>query len=279
MSEKKLFQDKSYLREQQYKDSSNLDARAALHRQFSTSKTDWHPWVFDQMSLQSNSRVLECGCGPGWLWRSSLERIPSDCHITLSDLSSGMVAEAKAALADSAHRFSFEVVNVEELPFENKQFDIVVANHMLYHVPDRAKALGEIRRVLKDNGRLLAATNGQKHLQEIGQFGAKLFPKQIKSLQKSRLQRTQGMAHTAFGLENGRQQLAPFFSHIDLLEYEDGLRITKVAPLIAYILSMASISDISNEILETLTSFLEQELAKHGSIYISKESGLFIAKP
>ena len=65
MTEKECFQDKSYLRDQQYKDSSNLDARANLHRLYSTSPLDWHKWVFDQLDLQPGTAVLECGCGPG----------------------------------------------------------------------------------------------------------------------------------------------------------------------------------------------------------------------
>jgi len=280
MSEKGLYQDKRYLSEQQYKDSSNLDARAALHRQFSTAKIEWHPWVFDQMSLQAGSRVLECGCGPGWLWRYNLEKIPPDCHITLTDLSPGMVAEAEAALAESSHHFSFEAVNVEELPFADEQFDLVIANHMLYHVPDRAKALREIRRVLKDNGlsprrngsRLLAATNGQKHMQEIKNYRAQLFSEQGNAPQSLSLS-------LPFRLENGRELLAPFFSKVELRQYEDSLQVTEAAPLVAYILSILNRNEVSDDTLHSLTNVLEQELLDNDSIHISKESCLFVAYP
>ena len=50
-------------------------------------------------------RVLECGCGPGWLWRDKVERVPENCQVTLTDLSPGMVAEAEAALAEYSSQF------------------------------------------------------------------------------------------------------------------------------------------------------------------------------
>ena len=53
------------------------------------------------------------------------------------------------------------------LPFEADTFDAVVANHMLYHVPDRAQALAEMQRVLKPGGQVYLATNGLAHLREL----------------------------------------------------------------------------------------------------------------
>ena len=78
----------------QYGDLSNLDARVALHARFSTSPIDWQRWVFDQLDLPAEARVLELGSGPGWLWRGNVERIPAGWTVTLSDFSPGMVETA-----------------------------------------------------------------------------------------------------------------------------------------------------------------------------------------
>ena len=260
MNQSKDYQDPAYLEQIQYKDSSNLDARAELHRRFSTAVFNWHEWVFDHLDLQPDSRILECGCGPGWLWRENLERIPAGCTITLTDLSAGMVAEAEAALADSDHNFTFKVANIEELPFADNDFDIIVANHMLYHVPDLDKGLGEVRRVLAENGRFYTATNGESHMQEL------------------RALRDMAMSvrwNLSFRLENGRKLLAPYFDGITLDLYEDSLDVTETEPLINYLLSMKQAD--SADWKDNLRREVEQVMGKNGRFHITKSSGLFTA--
>ena len=273
MSEAKLFQDSNYLQKNQYRDSSNLDARAALHRKFSTAVTDWQPWVFDLLKLEPRMRVLECGCGPGWLWRQDVDRIPAGCHITLTDLSPGMVAEAEAALSGGAHRFDFQTSNIQALDFPDDTFDVVVANHMLYHVPDLPLALSEIRRVLKANGRFIAATNGNNHMKEL----PLLVPEEIRQTSTSFRVRGEGEA-LAFRLENGRSLLEPYFNQIDLHLYDDGLYITEVEPLLAYAFSMIKPDE---DVPETAVTQLRQawaaKIEADGGIHISKDSGVFVA--
>ncbi len=46
-------------------------------------------------------------------------------------------------------------------------FDAVLANHMLYYVPDKSTALTEVKRVLKADGRFFTSTVGEKHMQEL----------------------------------------------------------------------------------------------------------------
>ena len=48
-------------------------------------------------------------------------------------------------------------------PYDDASFDAVIANHMLFHVPDRAKALAEMRRVLRPGGKLYTSTMGETH--------------------------------------------------------------------------------------------------------------------
>ena len=48
-----------------------------------------------------------------------------------------------------AGRFAYEIIDAQAIPYGTQRFDIVIANHMLYHVPDRAQAIAEMRRVLK----------------------------------------------------------------------------------------------------------------------------------
>ncbi len=70
--------DQTYLLNDQYRDSTNLDARVKLHVLFSTNKYGWNRWYFDQLDLPPDARVLELGCGPGYLWRVNLERLSNE---------------------------------------------------------------------------------------------------------------------------------------------------------------------------------------------------------
>ena len=93
--------------------------------------------------------MLELGCGTGLLWRENLGRVPHGWNITPSDAFQGMVQEAQQCLLHTDLELTFEVVEAQSIPYEKHIFDVVIANHMLYHVPDLARALSEIRRVLK----------------------------------------------------------------------------------------------------------------------------------
>jgi SAM-dependent methyltransferase len=59
------------------------------------------------------------------------------------------------------------VGDAQDLPFADGAFDVVVANWMLYHVPDLEQALSELARVTRPGGRLVAATNSLDHLGEL----------------------------------------------------------------------------------------------------------------
>ena len=66
-----------YLRTEQYRDASNLNARIALHVRFATKTYGWHRWIFDQFALSPHAHILELGCGTGCLWLQNLDRTPA----------------------------------------------------------------------------------------------------------------------------------------------------------------------------------------------------------
>lgn len=267
-----IYTDQTYLRNTQYRDASNLNARIALHERFSTNTYDWRLWVFDQFTFPRSARLLEIGCGPGHLWQRNLHRIPKGWKIILSDFSPGMLDEAWRALHAYDKNFQFEVIDAQSIPYPDGYFDGVIANHMLYHVPNRTKALAEISRVLEPGGKLYAATNGEKHMVELDQLILR-FNRPLGEILLAHNQRQ-------FTLENGAEQLAPYFDHIELRPYEDSLNITEAAPLVAYILSMVNIKtlQLEQEQVDALENLIRQELAQKGAIHIQKSVGLFIAE-
>ena len=261
------FTDQQYLKTEQYRDSSNLDTRVAIHQRFSTNSYGWCNWVFDNLiKLPEDANILELGCGPGYLWKENISRIPAGWRITLSDLSSGMLDAAWRNLVVTGRAFQFKEIDAQSIPFEDETFDVVIANHMLYHVPDRPKALKEIRRVLKSDGHLFATTIGQNHLKEIANWTQQLNP---------------GTDFISFGspftLENGLEQLKQFFAQVTLSRYPDSLQVTEVKPIIAFILSTSHATEIVEEEFAKLEIELEQELKEKSKIFIQKDSGLFEA--
>jgi ubiquinone/menaquinone biosynthesis C-methylase UbiE len=261
------FTDQQYLKTDQYKDSSNLDARVALHQRFSTNSYGWCRWVFDTLlKLPQNARILELGCGPAYLWKENISRIPTGWHITLSDLSSGMLDAAWRNLVVAGRAFKFEEIDAQSIPYEDETFHAVIANHMLYHVPDRLKAIAEIKQVLRPNGRLIATTIGENHLKEIVNWIRQVNPA------------TDFVSFgSPFTLENGLDQLKPFFSQVMLSRYFDSLQVTETKPILDFILSTSHAAEISHEKLAKLQIDLEKELNEKGKIFIQKDSGLFEA--
>jgi len=261
------FTDQQYLKTDQYKDSSNLDARVAIHQRFSANPYGWMNWVFDHLlKLPTNTKILELGSGPGYLWKENIDRIPSTWTITLSDLSAGMLDSAWRNLVVTGRAFQFKEIDAQAIPFGDETFDAVIANHMLYHVPDRPKAIGEIKRVLKTDGHFFATTVGEQHMQEITGWLEEISNGNYVS-----------KATVSFTLENGLAQLQSAFSQVTVSRYEDSLRVTELEPLVAYLRSMTALSDLQEDKLEQLKRELQIKFQQQGEIFITKDSGLFEA--
>jgi ubiquinone/menaquinone biosynthesis C-methylase UbiE len=260
------FTDQQYLIKEQYKDSSNLDARIAIHQKFSANPQGWFNWIFDTLvKFPAESKILELGCGSAEIWKECAGRIPSGWVITLTDLSDGMLDAAWRNLVTLGRNFKFEQMDAQSILYGDKTFDAVIANHMLYHVPDRGKALTEIKRVLKDDGRLIATTVGNTHMQEMYQL-----------LRRVNTNPRTDMFSNPFTLENGLVLLQNVFSRVKKSQYIDNLQVTEVDPLIAYIRSSIG-ADLSEEKLDGLKKELITILEEEGKIFITKDSGLFEA--
>jgi len=249
---------------QQYRTAANLNVRIRLHQQFSTNPYGWQRWLFDQFQISPHALILELGCGAGNLWVENLDRVSSGWKIVLSDLSTGMVRQARHNLAASQN-LHFANVDAQAIPFNQETFDVVVANHMLYHVPDKSKALSEIRRVLKPEGRFYASTIGSQHLQELNELLTRFDP-QLASW---------GVRDTdAFILDNGSNQLEEWFPNTTICRYADSLAVTDTTLLTDYILSGRI--NLTPDQKRKLAAFVEQEFqANDGIFHITKDSGIF----
>lgn len=212
----------------QYQNASNVSARINLHKLYSRNTQGWFPWLFQNYAIHSGMKILEIGCGDGTLWTSNLRRLPEEVAITLSDISTGMIGDARRMIGSEDTRFQFQSFDCHQLPFREETFDLVIANHVLFYCSDISKVCAEVSRVLKAEGHFICSTYGEKHMQEIGQLVQK-FDERI-TLSADNLPKR-------FGHENGANILQDYFEEIYWNAYEDELVVTEPEPLISYVLS------------------------------------------
>ncbi|MCY6371302.1 MerR family transcriptional regulator [Clostridium ganghwense] len=256
----------------QYKNASNLRSRINIHELYSVNKYGWMKWFFEQLNIPKNAKILEVGCGDASLWEKNLNRIPKGWDITLTDFSKGMLEDAKRNLGNNATNFKFKIVDAQDIPFDDCSFDVVIANHMLYHVENREKAFAEIARVLKMGGCFYTSTVGKNHMAEMRELIFKF---------KSQAMTSKSWDITSsFQLENGFKQIDKWFKNVKLKKYEDSLIVTEPEPLIDYIFSMPGNvkESFNNKKLKQFEKFLQDKIYKEDGIYITKDTGFFEAK-
>jgi SAM-dependent methyltransferase len=144
--------------------------------------------AFEAVAEAEPRRVLEVGCGMG----NFAERVArtTSADVVATDLSPRMVEIARERGLDA------RVADVQELPFEDGEFDCAVANAMLYHVENLGRALVELKRVLGPSGRLVAVTISAEHLAELWELVGYRLPER------------------PFSRENGAQCLARHFAEV-----------------------------------------------------------------
>jgi ubiquinone/menaquinone biosynthesis C-methylase UbiE len=253
--------DTRYLREEAYRVPDRLERRIALHRRFSANATGWLPWVFDRLELPPGARVLDAGCGNGDLWRVNLQRLDPTTRLTLADLSEGMLDAACAALGSRA---LYVEADLQSLPFADGAFDVVLANHVLYHVPDLPRALDEVARVLAPGGRFYATTVGERHLAELRDLVGDRAP--------------WSRNHERFGLGNGAARLAPWFGQVELHEYPDTFLVTETEPVIDYLLSTTTARSLTARDVAEIRAAIDDGIARDGVFVLAKHVGLFAAR-
>lgn len=118
--------------------------------------------AFAAVAEVAPTRVLEVGCGMGEFAERVVRELGAEAVAV--DISSRMIALSRARGLDA------RVADVEQLPFGDGAFDVVVANWVLYHVADLDRGVRELARVLRRGGRLVAATLGDGHMHELWEW-------------------------------------------------------------------------------------------------------------
>lgn len=252
----------------QYQNASNISSRISLHSLYAQNPKGWFPWIYEQCQICSGMKVLEVGCGDGTLWVQNKKLIPENVEITLSDVSEGMLRDARRALGTEDTRFDFRVLDCQQIPCPEQSFDLVMANHVLFYCEDIGKALNEIYRVLKPEGQLVCSTYGSDHMKEVSELVHGFDEHIVLSADK---------LYERFGRENGAEILADYFPEAEWRTYEDSLVVPEPEPLISYILSCHG--NQGQYIPERYREFFNYVKKRIGrGMKITKDAGVFIGK-
>ena len=246
----------------QYNTPDRLNTRISIHDRYSTNRQGFRNWIASHYQIRDGMSVLELGCGTGEMWADRSGVISRCGRFVLSDLSEGMLHNAKETLQGQTG-IEYRVIDIQDIPFADHEFDAVIANMMLYHVPDLQKGLREVKRVLKPDGTFYCATYGGNGMME---YICSLFADY----------HIQNHVNDNFTLQNGEEKLRPFFSDIVRLLYEDSLEVTDAEDMADYIFSLAGMTDLRKIPREEVRSVLERNMPD-GILHVPKEYGMFVA--
>ena len=255
----------------QYKTDKNLNIRIRTHQLYGTGKGDFVGWVLDHIAWQGDEVVIDVGCGAGIYVDGVRERCR---HYIAADLSLGMLQNLPPYQKDRLN------LNAQQLPLPDNHFDVLLANHMIYHIPDKPKAIAEFRRILKPNGKLLVSTNSHTSMSELFTLTRTTLTELGLDLQHNNI----FINELDFHLEDGAGFLQPHFSKVTRFDSHGALVFPDPQPVIDYIGSsrerwatmLASVGktwqDVESQLRQTLTT----HIAQHGEFRVNKLTGIFV---
>lgn len=259
-----------YLTEQQYADDANLSARQSIYAFQRPALNIWSDSL-DLGELRGDESVLDVGCGNGRCLGALLGRGHRG-QLCGADLSAGMLRSARP----NACAAPLLVVDAEALPFADKSFDVTLAMHMLYHVPDRRRAIAELRRVLRRDGVALVVTNSESHLRELDDLLIEC------AAAATGIERLPIRASVLFKMEGGTAELEASFGSVTAHHFVSELVVDAVAPVAAYARSMSTfVADTEGELDAVLVEFerrVAATIAAEGAFRITTACGCFVCR-
>jgi len=256
-----------------YATDAHLRLRQEIHDKYSIPKRSFAEWALSCLPLQGTERILDVGCGTGLYYYKLMARWPTCQYIGL-DLLDGMLGKHPAT-----YRIQGDAL---QLPFPDASFDVVMANHMLFHVADIDQSIREMRRVLRPNGLLMTATNSMQTMPEL----QVLMRRAIVMLSRgtSAQVRAPSQPSDAYALENGTRFLSRYFFGVVRYDFPSALVFPEAEPAMEYLESTRDLREpqlppdvLWDDVMVIMRQQINQ-LVKHlGELVINKQTGVLIA--
>lgn len=272
-----------------YRTPDRLAARIEFHRRYPGAAPEFHEWLFTTVlgngRPPADARVLEVGAGTGKMWVTNACRVPPGWRLTATDLSAGMVAACRDSLANAGLTARTLEADVHDLPFAAGSFDLVFANHMLYHLTNRRRGLAELKRVLAPGGTLVAATNGRAHLSSLRSLVRPLL-EEAERLNDGRAPEDEtlgsvGAEPLGFTLEDGSEELERLFVEVETHRRDDSVRVGDPLVVLAYLRSMLYLPPNPSSRLTAVLAAWEERVRSAVStapLVVERSSGFFLAQ-
>lgn len=261
------FTDAHHLTTHSYNTQHKLQVRILTHQRYTHPTIDFPAWVLDKIPWRGDEQVLDVGCGSGIYMAAARQRSP---RYVACDLSMGMLQNLPHPLPSRVN------LNIQHLPFATETADVVLANHMLYHVPNKPQAIAEIARILKPGGWLLAATNSETNMAELRHLNQQA----MHQLGFPPIPNFRELSH-AFSLENGEDLLRGSFTAVTRHDFHSALIFPSPQPVIDY---LESSQDWYQEhlpathwdrFIHATHQLLADHIAQHGEYRVHKLAGVF----
>jgi SAM-dependent methyltransferase len=258
----------------QYNTEDFLRIRQETHDKYTVPNVSFAEWALRCVSWKGDERVLDVGAGNG-LYYAKLKALHPNVQYVGMDLFEPML-QAHPALVNLSQ------ADALALPYPSHSFDVVMANHMLFHVTDIERALSEIQRVLKPGGTVMTATNSVQNMPELQVLMRRAIV--LLSRNGGANVRAPGLASDNFALENGTRLLARHFYAVVRHDLPSALVFPDTEPAMAYLESTRDLREAQlpddvewDDVMVIMRQQINQ-LVKHlGELVINKQTGVLIA--
>jgi SAM-dependent methyltransferase len=271
--------DRDFLRGTQYRTDANLAARQSIYAYQQHPRVDLPARVLDLAAPAPSGTVVDVGCGNG-MYLAELARRGFGGRVIGVDLSLGMLAAARERLAASAPdggtsssstglgepAVALASGDATALPLRDDVADLAFAMHMLYHVPEPADALRELRRVTRPGGRVVIVLNGADHLREL----------------RAAVAAARGDDPAAMGerlrLDDGESLAGSFFSRVTRHDFVAELRVPGPGPIRDYVRSLSGTTRRTDPDRVAETAVAAFPRASGGDYVITSHSGCLVCE-
>jgi SAM-dependent methyltransferase len=263
--------DRARLTQVAYRSGDRLADRQRFYRFIEPKPQPIMDWLYGLVggAAALAEPIVDVGTGNG----QYLSALPDRRRVGL-DLSLGMLK----GLIQAGISVPLVQADAQALPLASSSAGTILANHMLYHVPDISRAAREARRVLRPGGTFLAVTNGEGHLLELGT----VVDQAVQDLCGAELRIDRSMER--FTLENGGAILGATFTSVECHDRREQLVVPDVVPVTRYLASMAGLapglpSDVRFEdVLNAVGAAVDRVISEHGAFRIGVHAGAFVCR-